>query len=538
MESHSRHPSKRGAMADAEMEDRLSGLPGDLLHSILRRLPLKHAARTSALSRRWARQWLRALVSSPVLDFTDRDFARRQPPERAAATVGRCLRLHAEHGAPLDAFRVALVAPTGLGDDALGRDVLGWLAAAVGRGAREVEVDLTATPASAALVDSGTTFLDLPADLFLASNSLERLALGRCSLRAVPPAAAGLAGLRSLSLSHTDVTGEAVRGLLANCRALESLSLQSCHLLTSLRIAGERLRVLELVRCPAVRELLVSAPALESFAFYGDIVYSSNDANDTDGDGDDGLAPPPAVDLGATPALRDAYLSHLGFRDGDDRPHPYDLHYAYSDFLRCIEHAPVLTICSVGFLLGYNESMTFDMENTLELQLLMAPLEEDDDVDFVCRFFHHTAQFPLLDRLFVRLPGGPAGAGGAVTAAAEAAAAGEIDDPGMLFFSDGYVLDHLRFIKVVNFRGSRGELQLLVFFLKRAPVLEEVVLVTPEGEGAPGGDEWLAIMQGRVSAMPKASPAARVTVCRPSDDRSQNPAHTRFYHEEGDGVLC
>ena len=68
------------------MEDRLSSLPDDLLHSILRDLPLKHAARTSALSRRWVPQWIRALADSRVLDFTDRDFARGQRPRWVAAS--------------------------------------------------------------------------------------------------------------------------------------------------------------------------------------------------------------------------------------------------------------------------------------------------------------------------------------------------------------------------------------------------------------------------------------------------------------------
>jgi hypothetical protein len=91
-------------------------------------------------------QWLRALASSRAIDFTDRDFARGQPQARAAATVSRCLHLHAEHGPLLELFRVALlVSPTGSDDDgAFGPgEVTGWVAAAVARGARDVEVDLT-----------------------------------------------------------------------------------------------------------------------------------------------------------------------------------------------------------------------------------------------------------------------------------------------------------------------------------------------------------------------------------------------------------
>ena len=83
----------------------------------------------------------RALASSRVgrvldLDFTDRDFARgQQASSRAAAvpTVSCCLRLHAEHGAPLNVFCVVLTssAPGTGGADA-------WVASAMARGAREV----------------------------------------------------------------------------------------------------------------------------------------------------------------------------------------------------------------------------------------------------------------------------------------------------------------------------------------------------------------------------------------------------------------
>nr|TKW12741.1 hypothetical protein SEVIR_5G055100v2 [Setaria viridis] len=391
------------------MEDRLSSLPDDLLHSILRGVPLKHAARTSALSRRWVAHWIRALAASPVLDFTDSNFACGQPPARAAATVDRCLRLHAEHGTPLHVFRVALVSPSVPGDGAFGRDVVGWIAAAVTRGAREVEVDLTpsqedANPGSAA-------FLELPRDLFRARNSLERLALGRLSLRAVPLPAAGLAGLRSLSLSHADVTDEALRGVLANCGALESLSLRCCSLLTTVSVASERLRVLELLGCRSVRELRVAAPALESFALYGNVILSVTDWFDS-----------VAVDFGAAPALRDVYLSQMDCCGSLDRNIDY-----YYPFVYHVPQARILTLCSVGLVvpifsldsdddnhfdhfpyahLNGDDSAYIDMPNLQELQLLMGSLEEEmstQDPRFperVYYFFNYTS-LPVLERLFI-----------------------------------------------------------------------------------------------------------------------------------------
>ncbi|CAD6239080.1 unnamed protein product [Miscanthus lutarioriparius] len=500
MEMQSRHRSKRGAIEvhEQEGEDRLSRLPDDILHSILRRLPLKHAARTSALSRRWARTWLRALASSRVLDFTDRDFARGQASARAAAaTVSCCLRLHAEHGAPLDVFRVALTSPAPGSASAFEWDVVGWVASGVARGAREVEVYLTPPPTKGDADDGIAAFVELPGYLFVATNSLARLALGGFSLRAVPAALTGLAGLRSLSLSHADVTGEAVRGVVSSCRALELLSLSSYSLLKSIRIASETLRVLEIVRCPAVR---VNAPALESFAFHGDTVYSS--------DYDDLFCRRPGLHAGSA---------------GRDRE------YAYSNFLSCVAHARALTLCSVGLLhlwaqLGYDECVDIDMTNIPELQLLLSSEGEDDDLYSFASFFQINP-LPLLDRLFVNLPSHTTDASDAA-----AALAGEVvDDSRMMIQHFDFVLDHLSFIKLVNFRGTRFELQLLAFLLSSAPALEQLVLVTVGEEGGALGDEH--VIRGWVSEMPKASPEAQLTVCRSSEDRSQNPVHTRFYHE-------
>jgi hypothetical protein len=80
---------------------------------------------------------------------------------------------------------------------------------------------------------------------------------------------------------------------------------------------------------------------------------------------------------------------------------------------------------------------------------------------------------------------------------------------------------------------ERFELAMVAFLLRRAPVLERLVLVAVDGEGAPG-DELLDIMRDEVSSMAMAasSPDVLITVCRPSEDSSDNAAHWGFYHEE------
>ncbi|CAD6231984.1 unnamed protein product [Miscanthus lutarioriparius] len=481
MESHPHQSSKSGSGSNRgamEEEDRLSSLPDDLLDAILRALPLKQAVRTSALSRRWARQWLRTLAASRVLDLNDRALARGQPPARAAATVSRCLRLHAEHGSPLDVLRVALASPPSSGaagpsDGAFGRDVIGWIAAAVRRGAREVEVDVLHLTPSQDDHDSDAAFLELPGDLFQARNSLERVAFGGFSLRAVRLPAAGLAGLRSLSLSNADLTDEAVRGILAGCRALESLSLRSCPLLTSVSVASERLRDLQLLGCRTVQELRVAAPALESLTLYGHVCWSEPDQSWQE-------ANPVCFDFGDMPVLRDAYLSHLGCGD-------YNIVHdmAYPCLYYVVAHARVLTLCSIGLLLlyqhGWDESAFREMPKLEELQLLLASPEpcfywDNEDQEHVSSFF-----------MLTPLP------------------------------------------------GDKARVRLLTFFLKRAPSLERLVLLTPEGEKPPA-DEQLKAMPERVSELQRSSLEARVSVCQPKEDDSPNHAHTGFFHEDDEYV--
>ncbi|KAK1664172.1 hypothetical protein QYE76_052331 [Lolium multiflorum] len=256
-------------------EDRLSGLADGVVYSILSMLPLKYAVHTSALFTKWAHKWLHALAASEVLDFTDRDFVRGQSPAQIAATVDSVLAIHGS--APIRVLRVAL-SPL----DAVRRGVVvGWIAAALGRGAREVGVDL----ARRGVLDYAkgrASLLQLPGDLFQVENSLSVLSLGRCRIRDIPQGAAGFAGVTSLSLDRVDVTDDALRDLVSECRLLEFLSLRSCHLLVSVRVAGERLRGLEIVGCMSTRDLQVAAPALVSFAFYGDILYSRDYYGETE----------------------------------------------------------------------------------------------------------------------------------------------------------------------------------------------------------------------------------------------------------------
>lgn len=173
--------------------------------------------------------------------------------------------------------------------------------------------------------------------------------------------------------------------------------------------------------------------------------------------------------------------------------------------------------------------LVVDTPNLEELQLLMDSMGDDD----VTRFsgFLELIAPPLLERLFIRLPAACGDRAGG--ACGGTAATGED------YFE--IALDHLTFVKVVNFRGTRRELRLLRFVLRRAPVLEQLVLVTPDEVGTPGEHDpqqsvrlLLKVVQEHVSEISKAWlwQEARVTVCRPREDDSRSPAQTKYYHHD------
>ncbi|KAI5006518.1 hypothetical protein ZWY2020_033761 [Hordeum vulgare] len=79
------------------------------------------------------------------------------------------------------------------------------------------------------------------------------------------------------------------------------------------------------------------------------------------------------------------------------------------------------------------------------------------------------------------------------------------------------------------------------FVLRRAPVLEQLVLVTPEDVGTPGDHDHhksvrllLKVVQEHVLEISKAWlwEEPRVTVSRPMEDNSRSPAHTKYYHHD------
>ncbi|XBI46030.1 hypothetical protein VPH35_110369 [Triticum aestivum] len=466
-------------------EDRLSGLPDDNLHSIVGRVPLKQAVRTSALST------IPGHPSSSAGGMTTPTALR----VGAEGVLGQVVPAPSTPG-PLTAgggSRPALPLATGASREEV--VAFGGIPDPVSEGRR-----------------MSSRLLDHPE----VDDMQQRCATRAAKLRGIE--ATSETGESLFSKKKTD---DAVRDVVYGCRLLEFLSLESCHLLVSMRVTGERLLGLEIVRCLAMRHLQVAAPVLESVVYHGNILLIWREDEPS---GVEFVGPSGRID--ARPELKDAYVTHIGYGEYDEVIHEF----AYSGFLDQVAHANLLTLCSVG-MLGINGSFytihleeerlftegDMDAPNLEELQLLMDSISMgDDDVTRFSRFLE-LVMAPLLERLLIRFP--DACGGTAVT--------GEGAD---IILECEIALDHLTFLKARNFRGTMRELRLLRFVMHRAPVLEQLVLVSPEDMGTPGDHDqqesvWplLKVVQEHVSEISKAWlwQEPHVTVCQPREDDSR-----------------
>ncbi|XVF62173.1 hypothetical protein PTKIN_Ptkin08bG0195700 [Pterospermum kingtungense] len=228
-------------------QDRLSELPDCLLISILSRLPMKEAARTSVLSCRWRCLWTYAIRA---LDFDASQLVSALLLRTAAAPldfernkfiewVNKVLTSH--NGPTIDEFRVFF----DLNERKCKRYLNRWIKFALEKSVRRLELNLTH---SDGLYIHGVYMLTLP---FLQNCKLD--------------------SLTSLSLNTVEVTQEVVEYILSCCPLLECLSMVTSISLVNLKVSGPtvKLKHLKIIGCHSVQRIEISALSLVSFKFWG-----------------------------------------------------------------------------------------------------------------------------------------------------------------------------------------------------------------------------------------------------------------------------
>ncbi|CAM0147336.1 unnamed protein product [Urochloa decumbens] len=272
-------PSQSQAQAQAvdDAEDRLSALDDGALHAILARLPLRDAAATAVLSRRWPR----VFATLPRLRLHPATFNRRgydgdeddcEDAHRWMDALGRVLDGRA---APVAAFEVRAKF-MGLYD--------GWFHDAFRR-----------LCGSGGLLELGVvnTKYDecypLPSPVYCCAT-LTSLDLYNWRIR-VPGrlAAAGLRAVRSLRLRDVVATDADLRRLISRCGALEHLEIHDVHRARNVVVRAPCLEKLEVFSFRPLRVSVKKAPRLGTVRLdlsycYPEDSWSINDTMDSEED--------------------------------------------------------------------------------------------------------------------------------------------------------------------------------------------------------------------------------------------------------------
>ncbi|CAL4889429.1 unnamed protein product [Urochloa decumbens] len=213
--------------------DRLSALPDDLLHLILRRLDAWQTVRDlSLLSRRWRRLW----ATSPFVTLTRSSHLER---------FGSNLLLRRDPSAPLRVFRLRTLCSYYCTHHEFQRQ---WLRDVMGRGGlRVLELQLRCSHE-----------FRLPDCLFTCATLEEINLTASSSWKTISPKSVCLPRLKKLNLKEMLIDPSAVEKLNSGWPALEDLNLHRCWL-GSFEVSSETLRTLSITDC-TYTEIRVSAP--------------------------------------------------------------------------------------------------------------------------------------------------------------------------------------------------------------------------------------------------------------------------------------
>ncbi|KAM5572450.1 F-box/LRR-repeat protein [Rosa sericea] len=250
--------------------DRISGMPDEILVSILSFLPLKEAQATCVLSRRWHYVW----ASLMTLNF---DTKKRlstlkglKPKERDQGLIKRYAKwvdsVVEQHRAPrIDQFRVSFYL-----DKSFSSSIDKWVEFALKKGVQMLELNLLEY-VYYCKIKPGYPF---PQQLLGLNREGEESAwkhLCRGGPSHQPCVCVGLKSLRVLTLECVDISGDVLEYFLRSCPVLERVSVYGSSTLVYLRVVGPSIALKHLViqRCSNVVGIEIVDADVVSFTYDG-----------------------------------------------------------------------------------------------------------------------------------------------------------------------------------------------------------------------------------------------------------------------------
>ncbi|KAJ6752964.1 F-BOX PROTEIN-LIKE [Salix koriyanagi] len=215
----------------AEMEkqikiDRISNLPWDVLDTILVRLPLRDAARTSILSSKWRYKWTN--LSQFILDDKCIHNFISDKASRWIEIRKIIDQVQSNHNGPIEKFKLAAYCCPNYSD------LDQWIRFLIEKGIKELIIQEF----------SVIKHFKLPDSVFCGPK-LSHLELYGCILR-LPSSFKGFDCLKILQLSHVLIISDALEHLIRNCPVLEKLTLLNLQNLAYIRIYNPNLKYVKI----------------------------------------------------------------------------------------------------------------------------------------------------------------------------------------------------------------------------------------------------------------------------------------------------
>ncbi|KVI09941.1 FBD-like protein, partial [Cynara cardunculus var. scolymus] len=258
----------KGDRHDLNSNDFLSRLPDEVLVSILSSLPIKDAAVTSQLSRRWRYLWCQAVR----LDFEDnrrldnnivaKPKLRLLERNKYINRVNRVLRQH--RSAMIEEFKICFDL-----DKYCKGAISKWIEFALSKNVQKLELDL---------IDKSQMRSDPVLNFVFPNKILDRISrssLKRHSYSSVPrmPYAKvmEIKFLKVLILKCVNINDEAISKILVSCRLLEHLTIHESEQLVNVKICGQQFKLinLQITYCPLLESVEICDSNLAYFCYYG-----------------------------------------------------------------------------------------------------------------------------------------------------------------------------------------------------------------------------------------------------------------------------
>ncbi|KNA04376.1 hypothetical protein SOVF_200330 [Spinacia oleracea] len=481
-------------------KDLISDLPDAILHLILSLIPIKSVITASLISKRWRGISADHLEYAIILDFGE-EFAKHQTPNEFSENLNRILIINKSD--KIDKFKL-LFSPR---NEEHKSKAISWIRFATYRGVKEIDLDFCRQIhihflSKTHVVNKKEAF-ELP-DFFFDSSTLITVKLRRCIL-SLPEKYTGFGGVKTLCLKEVHVTDSMLESLLCTCTLLEVLVLKECGSLSSIRIlSSSRLQRLTVYECYNASILEISGPNIQSLFISAGHLDSCKV--------EDMLV------------LEEVFIGTRGDEFGG-------VFYIFMKILSDLAHVRSLTLYLGHLVPSLIKDFQVKFSNLKELQLVNSPLFGLFNSDVYCFFKHCSC--PSLQTISIELS----------NVAQEENFIWEYRKPNITLVE--CVFNNLRTVKLCKFRGTSSDIELAAYFLQRAPILESMILVSPQSLNVKPltvtkedvscstskGNETL--MQKAIYEMlrhhPKASEIAEIRVCD-SDERDSLLSFFRRHH--------